>query len=353
MTRFGYHVSHEQHPPSALLEYVRLAERAGFDGALSSDHLAPWLPENGHSGFAWSWLGAALEATGLTFGTVCAPGDRYHPVVIAQAAATLAEMYAGRFWVALGSGEAVNEHVTGNRWPAKGERRERVRECAEIMRALWRGETVVHRGLVQAVQARVYSLADRPPVLYGAAVSDDAAYWAGGWADGMITTGRPRDAMAKTLEAFRRGGGASKPVAVQHVLSWATTDTIARKQAHEQWRFAALSDENDAWNLRTPEEFDRATADVSVPAVAQKIPCSADLEFHIERLRAYAELGVDQVYIFNVGRNQREFIETFGGQVLPRLRESAAPAGASAPPAKAPAGRQRKRQATPKGKSSK
>src|SRR4051812_34020364 len=112
MTRFGYHVSHEQHAPSALLDYVRLAERAGFDGALSSDHFAPWLPSNEHSGFAWSWLGAALQTTAMSFGVVCAPGDRYHPAIVAQAAATLAEMFPARFWIALGSGEALNEHIT-------------------------------------------------------------------------------------------------------------------------------------------------------------------------------------------------------------------------------------------------
>ena len=318
MTRFGYHVSHEQHPPSALLEYVRLAERAGFVGALSSDHLAPWLPENGHSGFSWSWLGAALQGTSTTFGTVCAPGDRYHPVMIAQAAATLAEMYPGRFWLALGSGEAVNEHVTGNRWPPKSERQERLLECATIMRALWHGETVVHRGHVQAVEARVYSLPDCPPMLYGAAVSETTAEWVGRWADALITTGRPRDDMGRLMDAFRRGGGAGKPVAVQHVLSWAATTEQARKQAHEQWRFAALPNEDDLWNLRTPREFDRATADISVEMVSEKIPCSADLDFHLERLRAYEDLGVDQVYLFNVGRNQREFIETFGTVVSAR-----------------------------------
>ena len=312
MTRFGYHVSHEQHPPSALLEYVRLAERAGFDGALSSDHLAPWLPENGHSGFAWSWLGAALQATTMSFGTVCAPGDRYHPVVIAQATATLAELYPGRFWVALGTGEAVNEHVTGNRWPPKDERQRRLLECVEIMRALWRGERVTHRGTVQAIDARVYSLPDQAPRVYGAAVSDDTAGWVGGWADGLITTGRARDEMERIITAFRRGGGTGKPVTVQHVLSWAPTTDLARRQAHEQWRFAALPNADDLWNLRTPEEFDRAAADVSVEMVAEKIPCSADLDFHLQRLRAYVELGVEHVYVFNAGRNQREFIETFG-----------------------------------------
>jgi G6PDH family F420-dependent oxidoreductase len=245
------------------------------------------------------------------------------PVIIAQAAATLAEMYHGRFWLALGSGEALNEHVTGNRWPPKQERQQRLRECVEILRALWRGERVVHRGIVQAVDARVYSLPDQPPMIYGAAVSDDTAEWVGGWADAMITTGRPRIEMEKTIAAFRRAGLA-KPIAVQHVLSWAASDADARRQAHEQWRFAALPAEDDLWNLRTPEDFDRATTHMSLDAVAAKIPASADLDFHVERLRAYVELGVDHVYLFSVGRNQREFIQRFGESVLPKLRTASA-----------------------------
>src|SRR5918997_6060747 len=129
MTRFGYHCSHEQYPPSELLENVQAAEAAGFEGAMCSDHFHPWTDAQGHSGFAWSWLGAALQATSLSFGTVNAPGDRYHPAIVAQAAATLAEMFPDRFWLAIGSGEALNEAITGARWPAKRERDARLREC--------------------------------------------------------------------------------------------------------------------------------------------------------------------------------------------------------------------------------
>ena len=148
MTLFGYHGSHEQYPPSELLGHVRAADAAGFQGVMCADHFHPWLEENGHSGFAWSWLGAALQATSFPFGVVNAPGDRYHPAIIAQAAATLAEMFPGRFWMAAGSGEALNEHITGNRWPPKPERNARLKECVDVMRALWRGETVTHYGRV-------------------------------------------------------------------------------------------------------------------------------------------------------------------------------------------------------------
>ena len=148
MTVYGIHASHEQIPPSRLLASVRHAEAAGFGAAMCSDHFSPWSERQGESGFAWSWLGAAMATTDLPFGVVNAPGQRYHPAIIAQAAATLAAMFPGRFWVALGSGENVNEHITGGRWPAKAERDARLRECVQIIRALLDGEEVTHHGLV-------------------------------------------------------------------------------------------------------------------------------------------------------------------------------------------------------------
>ena len=319
MTRFGYHASHEQHPPSVLLEYVRLAEDAGFDGVLGADHFHPWLDENGHSGAVWSWLGAAMQATWGPYITVNAPGDRYHPAVVAQSAATLAEMFPGRFRLAIGTGEALNEHITGNPWPSKPERQRRLLECAQVMRALWRGETVTHRGMVTVVEARLYSLPDAPPPLFGAAVSERTAEWVGGWADGLITTGRPREEMAKMIAAFHRGGGEGKPVHVQHVLSWAPREADARRIAHEQWRFAAIGEPDKLWDLRTPPDFAAAARGLTPHDVAEKVPVSADPGVHAELLRGYAELGVEQVYCFNVGPKQREFIERFGAEVLPAL----------------------------------
>ena len=148
MPVFGFHASHEQVHPSALLAAVQRAEEAGFDAAMSSDHFSPWSARQGQSAFAWSWLGAALQSTSLPFGVVNAPGQRYHPAIIAQAIGTLGEMYPGRFWAALGTGEASNEHITGDRWPRKEVRNARLRECVDIIRALLRGEEVSHDGLV-------------------------------------------------------------------------------------------------------------------------------------------------------------------------------------------------------------
>ena len=319
MTRFGYHASHEQYPPSELLGHVVAAEAAGFDGVMCADHFHPWIDENGHSGFTWSWLGAALQATSMTFGTVNAPGDRYHPAIIAQAASTLAEMFPGRFWLAVGSGEALNEHVTGNRWPPKPERNARLLECVDVMRALWRGETVTHRGLVTVEDARVYSLPDEPPRLVGAAVSEETAEWVGSWADALITTGRPREDMRKMMDAFARGGGEGKPVLVQHGLSWAPSEDVAKRQAHEQWRWSALGGDV-LWTLRMPAEFASASKYVTPDDVAGLLRVSSSLEQHAEWLAEYVELGVDEVYCFDVGKNQREYIEAFGADVLPRLR---------------------------------
>src|SRR5918999_2204897 len=173
MPTVAFHASHEQVPPSRLLQAVMAAEEAGFQGATSSDHLAPWSERQGHSGHAWSWLGAAMQATSLPFGVVTAPGQRYHPAETAQAIATLGDLFPGRFWAALGSGEALNEHVTGERWPLKEERDARLLECVEVLRALLRGEEVTHRGLVTVDRARVWSLPAEIPPLYAAAVSPE------------------------------------------------------------------------------------------------------------------------------------------------------------------------------------
>ena len=163
MTKYGFHASHEQISPGQLLADVQRAEQAGFEIAMCSDHFAPWSRRQDHSGFAWSWLGAALATTQLPMGTVCAPGQRYHPAIVAQASATLAQMFPGRFWVALGSGQHMNEHITGEPWPAKKRRQERLEEYAEVIRALHRGEEVTHFGHVVVDRARVYSLPDQPP----------------------------------------------------------------------------------------------------------------------------------------------------------------------------------------------
>lgn len=320
MTRIGYHCSHEQYPPSRLLDNAKLAAQAGWKMAMCSDHFHPWSKRQGQSGFAWSWLGAAMEATALSFGTVCAPGQRYHPAIIAQAAATLAEMYAGRFWMAMGSGEALNESITGEAWIPKAQRRERTEECVDIMRALWAGETVTRNGLIQIRNARLYS---RPapglaPAIYAACLTPESAEWAGSWADGMITVSQEHAQMQDVVGAFRRGGGAGKPIYLQVVISHAPSEDEALQAAATEWRQAAL-DKALLADLDTPAAFDRATAGLTPAEIAKSVRVSSSAHQHLEWLLKDAELGFDTLFIHNVHRNQQAFISTFAQTVLPHF----------------------------------
>lgn len=287
---------------------------------MCSDHFHPWSERQGQSGFAWSWLGSALESTSLSFGTVCAPGQRYHPTVIAQAAATLAEMYPGRFWIALGTGEALNETVTGGSWPPKPDSTARLDECVEVMRALWSGETVTIRGrFIAAAGARLYSKPARPPLLLGAALTPDTARRASKWADGLITVAGPRDTMREVLDAFREGGGEEKPVMLQVTLSFAPTDEEAVNAAYDQWRHCAVSTSQLA-DLATPADFDRASHKARISSVLEKVRSSSDVEQHLAWLQEDATLGYSGIYLHNVARTyQPQFIEACGTRLIPAM----------------------------------
>jgi probable non-F420 flavinoid oxidoreductase len=314
----GFHASHEQLPPSRLLEAVVAAEAAGFLSVTSSDHLAPWSERQGHSGHAWAWLGAAMQATSLPFGVVTAPGQRYHPAEVAQAIATLEEMFPGRFWAALGSGEALNEHVTGDRWPVKADRDRRLLECVEIIRALLRGEEVTHDGLVTVDRARIWSLPATAPPLFGAAVSEQTAATVGGWADGLITVNQPIERLRRVIDSFREGGGGSKRMCLQVHLSWAPTEDEALAIAHDQWRTNVFGSEL-AWNLETPQQFDEAARAVRPDDLRDVVLVSADVEQHIAWLTEYVELGVDELTLHHLGQDQQPFIDVFGERVLPKV----------------------------------
>src|SRR4029453_11800110 len=212
MTIFGYHASHEQLPPSGLLANVRLAGEAGFQAAMCSDHFAPWSRTQGHSGFAWSWLGAAMQATGLPFGCVNAPGQRYHPAILAPAGAPP---------------------------------------------ALLAGETVSHRGLVTVDRAKLWSRPAAPPPLIGAAVSPETAGWVAGWADGLITVNQPAQRLRRVVDAFRAGGGAANPMYLQGHLAHPPDAAAALARSHQQWGSNVL-DGSLAWELELPEQFEAA-----------------------------------------------------------------------------------------------
>jgi probable non-F420 flavinoid oxidoreductase len=313
----GFHASHEQIHPAQLLEDVKLAEQAGFGAAMCSDHFAPWSERQGHSGYAWSWLGAALAATSLPFGVVTAPGQRYHPAITAQAAATLAAMFPGRFWMALGSGEAVNEHITGDRWPRKELRDARLVECADVIRALLAGEEVSHDGLVRVDRARVWTLPDEPPALIGAAVSVETAGAVAEWADGLITVDQQNDHLRQMIDAYRDAGGQGS-LCVQVHVSWHADEHQAVQIAHDQWRSNVFPSVL-AWDLETPEQFDAASKNVAPDDMRESVLVSSDPAVHIKRISELIDLGFDEIYLHHVGQQQQPFIEYFGDQVLPAV----------------------------------
>jgi probable non-F420 flavinoid oxidoreductase len=318
MTEYGIHASHEQIPPAELLTAVIAAERAGFQAAMCSDHFSPWSERQGQSAFAWSWLGAALQATNLSFGVVNAPGQRYHPAIIAQAIGTLGSMFPGRFWAALGSGEFSNEHITGGDWPRKEIRNARLRECVDVIRDLMAGEEVSRDGLVTVDRARLWTRPETPPPLIGAAVSTATAKWCAEWADGLVTVNAPEETLRAMIAAYRDAGGRG-PIALQVHLSWAPTEAEAEEIAYDQWRSNVFAPPV-CWDLDTAEHFDVVSEHVTMEQVRSVVNISADLERHTDWLRGYAALGFDRIYLHHVGQDLTPFIDTFGAKVLPALR---------------------------------
>lgn len=320
MVDYGFHASHEQISPRQLLADVQDAERAGFRMAMCSDHFAPWSTRQGHSGFAWSWLGAALATTDLTFGTVCAPGQRYHPAVVAQSAATLAQMFPGRFWLALGSGQNMNEHITGDKWVAKDVRQDRLEECVEVIRRLHAGEEVSHRGLVEVERARIYSLPDTAPALLGPALTPATAERAAAWADGLITVNSDLESVREIIRAYRGAGGRG-PLALQVHVSIAETLDRAWDLARDQWQNHAL-DPPLAADLPTPEDFDIAGRYIPDEKIAESVIVTDSVDELVAQLREFEQLGFEQIYLHHVARDQAPFLELARTTLLPELHSS-------------------------------
>jgi G6PDH family F420-dependent oxidoreductase len=250
---------------------------------------------------------------------VNAPGQRYHPAIVAQAIATLCELFPGRLWVALGSGEASNEHITGERWPEKRVRNERLRECVDVIRGLLAGEEVTVDGHVRVDRARLWTLPAEPPALYGAALCEATAEWCGSWADGLITVALPPGELRALIDAFRGGGGVGKPVAVQAKLAWATTEAEALAGAYDQWR-TNVFDSTLMADLERVEQFEVAATHVRPDDVRSAVFVSTDLGAHAAHLRALLDCDVDQLLLHHVPRPQDDFIDAFGAKVLPELQ---------------------------------
>jgi coenzyme F420-dependent glucose-6-phosphate dehydrogenase len=319
MIKISYHASHEQFRPSQLLQWVAMAEQAGFTGGLSSDHFHPWSPEQGQSGFAWSWLGAAMARTrNMSFAVVNAPGQRYHPAIIAQAVATLAEMFPGRFKIAVGSGQALNEHITGTLWPDKKMRNQRLKECVDVMRALWNGETVNHKGLVIVEDAHLYTLPEEPPMVIAAALTEETAEWAGQWADGLITVSYPEEQLQGMIDAFHRGGGEGKSLMLKLHISYDSSEEEALKGAFEQWK-PVIFKSNVQTELRSPEQFKNAAEFIEPDIMKEHVKIFVHPDQYIKQINKYIEMGFNEIVVHNVNVKQEKFIEDFGSKVIPAL----------------------------------
>lgn len=315
MAEIGYALSSEEHRPNDLVEHARRAEQAGFPYALISDHFHPWVDRQGESPFVWSVIGGIAQATDeLRLGTgVTCPLIRTHPAIIAQAVATSASMMPGRFFLGVGSGENLNEHITGERWPFDDERQDMLEEAIHVMRLLWEGGYKTHRGDYYRVEkAQIFTLPDEPPEIMVAAAGPRAAELAGRVGDGLITTG-PDD---EIFEAFDGAGGKGKPRYGQLTVCWAENEEEAVETAHTWWPNAAVDLTPE---LPTTEEYEKACATVRPEDVAEKVTCGPDPERHLEAIREYADAGFDYVYIHQVGPDQEGFFRFYERELLPKL----------------------------------
>ncbi|NLI74452.1 MAG: TIGR03885 family FMN-dependent LLM class oxidoreductase [Euryarchaeota archaeon] len=321
MLRIGYHCSHEQFPPSQLLRLVMRAEKVGFNAALSSDHFKPWSEHNSESGYAWSFLGAAMQATSLPFGIVCAPGQRYHPAIVAQKIATLEEMFPNRFWTALGSGQLLNEGVTGQPWPPKDILNDRLAQSAMVIKRMLRGEDVTHRGLITAESARLYTLPEALPPILGAAQTEATARLIGEWADGMIVTSMPHEQLKRMIESFHKGGGRKKPIVMKCQLSYSHELEYADEGAWDQWRTHVFPS-SITTEIEHPKQFDELSGTVRKEDVRERVFISSDVNDHIRMIEQYIGMGITDIYLHNVNMKQEDFINEFGRKVLPVLFDS-------------------------------
>ena len=317
----GYAISSEEHRPLDLVRNAAAAEEAGFGFALVSDHFHPWIDRQGQSPFVWSVLGGIAAATErLVVGTgVTCPILRIHPAIVAQAAATAASMLPGRFFLGVGTGENLNEHVLGQRWPATHVRREMLEEAVAVMRLLWQGELVSHQGLHYTVEnARIYTLPDEPIDVLVAAGGPEAAELAGRIGDGLVGTA-PDEAI---IEAFEAAGGGGKPRYAQATVCWAEREEDARRTAFEWWPNAALKGPLGQ-ELPLPSHFEEAARMVTEDDVARMVACGPDPETHVELIEKYASAGYTHVYVHQVGPDQDGFIDFYASEIMPRYVRAA------------------------------
>jgi len=289
----------------------------GFTFALISDHFHPWVDAQGHSPFVWSVIGGIAQATEtLRLGTgVTCPTMRTHPAIIAQAAATSAAMMPGRFFLGVGTGENLNEHILGDHWPAPDERLEMLEEAIEVIRLLWEGGYQTHRGQHYTVEkARLYTLPDEPPPIAVAAAAPLAAELAGRVGDAFVGVAPEQE----IVDAFREAGGGDKPRYGQLTVCWAASEAEAKQTAYEIWPIAAIKGDL-MQELPLPQHFEQAAQMVSPDDVAEMVVCGPDPERYLEKVREYEEAGFDHVYLHQVGSDQEGFFRFFEGELAPKL----------------------------------
>ena len=317
MTEFGLALSSEEHPPNDLVRFAQRAEETGFEFAMISDHFHPWTDAQGQSSFVWSVIGGIAQATGrIRLGTgVTCPTIRMHPAIVAHAAATSAAMMDRRFFLGLGTGENLNEHVVGEGWPAPDERLAMLEEAVEVIRLLWQGGYQTHRGEFYDVeQARLYTLPDEEPAIAVAAAKTNAAELAGRVGDAFITTSPDEELVG----AFRSAGGDGKPVYGQVTGCWAPSEEEGAKLACEIWPNAALGGDLGQ-ELALPLHYEQATENVTSQEIAEAIPCGPDPERWLEDIRAYEQTGFTHVYFHQIGRDQQGFLRFWREELQPKL----------------------------------
>jgi coenzyme F420-dependent glucose-6-phosphate dehydrogenase len=330
MGTLGYAAMFEQFTPSELLRFCEQAEAQGFTSVMASDHFHPWTPQQGQSGFVWSWMGALGERTRQRFGTgVTPPGYRYHPAIIAQAAATLEQMYPGRFWLGLGAGEALNEHIVGEYWPEPPVRLERLMESIEVIQKLFSGKVTKYSGKhIKLESARLYTLPSTPPPIYVATSGPIMSERTGRLCDGIITVGAADEKIRMLMERFEKGAReagkdpATMPRIIQLHVSWAETQAEAEQNALKEWPNGGMPFPKG--DIRNPEDFEAMAKFVRIENFKNRVLTSADLQEHCAHIQHFIDLGFNEVYVHNVGRNQEAFIAAYGREVAPNLRWNSA-----------------------------
>lgn len=315
MVKLGYAMSSEEHPPNDLVRDARRAEEAGFSFALISDHFHPWISKQGHSPLVWSVLGGIATVTQrLWVGTgVTCPTIRIHPVIIAQAAATIGAMMPGRFFLGVGTGENLNEHVTGARWPEYDVRAEMMEEAIQVIRLMWEGGFKSHHGKHYTVEnAQIYTLPEKLPEIMVAAGGPKAAELAGRLGDGLIAT-------APDKEVVQKFGNGNRPKIGQFTVCVAESEARARKIACDYWPNAALKGELSQ-ELPSPVHFEQAVQVVTEDQVAESVVCGNDPQKHFDKIQAYKDAGFDHIYVHQVGPDQEIFFDFYRQHILPEFK---------------------------------